>query len=507
MLHPATHSFRRCLALLGLLLLARTGAGQGWIGLANSNYGGTNNVYVNPSGLADARHKVYLNVGAVDFNFYNTYLQLDLPAPAREFIDGTRNLRKDYLNEQLSGGTKFASITTELRLASLQLALGPRQGLALTNRVRGFVQVSNVSENLARLSRYGLAEADRLGLANHLLEDNSFNISVGAYHEFALSYGRVLTANQVHFWKVGGTVKYLVGLGGGYLLNDGTQYQVYGRDSIQLQNRNLSYGFVNPRYYQQDGFGAGTLYGSQRAGSGLGFDAGVTYEWRPNFEKYQARTGGTDVVDPSRNKYRLKVGLALTDVGAITYSSSQYVRQAQLANRRTVQLGQLDTLKINSAEDIGPNVEKLVGLSSQSTRFKSYLPTTLRLTADYRLLNHIYASLLWTQNVLPAATIGLRSISSLALTPRIEFSRAEVAMPIILANNYQKLQLGAMVRLGPLFIGSDNLGGLFSLTTTTGADLYFGMGLALHQHRPKQKKAPKAPKAPKTSAPPASPKS
>jgi hypothetical protein len=478
---------KRVFSVLGLLLVAHAGVGQGWTGLALSNYGGTNNLYINPATLADSRHKFYLSALGGGINFYNTYLQLDLPAPAKEFINGDRKFRSEYLNEQLSGGEKSASITAEGRLPGLMLSLGPRSGLAFTNRVRTFMQVSNVSESLARLARYGLDDADRLGLANRLLNDNSFNLTAGAYHEFALSYARTLTLNQEHFWKAGFTAKYLVGLGGGYILNDGTQYQVYGRDSIQLQNRNLSYGFTNTNFYDQSGFGVGTLYGGQRLGRGFGLDLGVMYEWRPNYEKYAYNMDGKDWTDNSRNKYRLRLGLALTDLGAITYSNDQYVRQAQLANSRTLQLGQLDTLDIDNLNDVAPTLQRLVGLSSQSRSFKSALPTTLRLTADYRLINHLYTGLIWTQSLLPASTIGQRSISSLALIPRIEFSHLEVAVPLMLANRYQKLQVGAMVRLGPLFVGSDNLGGLFNLTTTTGADVYFGLGFALHNHRHKDK--------------------
>jgi hypothetical protein len=99
----------------------------------------------------------------------------------------------------------------------------------------------------------------------------------------------------------------------------------------------------------------------------------------------------------------------------------------------------------------------------------------------------LYAGLLWTQNLLPTRTIGSRSISSLALTPRLEFSHLEVAVPVILANNYRKLQVGAMLRVGPLILGSDNLGGLIGLKATTGADVYFGLGLALHRHRRKDR--------------------
>ena len=471
------------LALLAVGLLLSPiyqAAGQGWIGLSQSNYGGIHNTYVNPSSIADSRHSVFLSTFGGDFNFYNTYLQLDLPqAPWKPGF----SLSNKNLNEQLTGGPEFASISAELRLPSLQFGLGKGRALAFSNRARSFVQVSNVSENLARLGRYGLGEAGRLGLANRLLEDNSFNINLNAYHEFALTYAQTLTPNARHFFKVGATVKYLAGLGGGYILNSGTRYRVYARDSIQLDTPNLSYGFVDYKAYQRAGFSVGSLYGAERLGRGYGADLGLTYEWRPNYEKYEYHMDGKDWTDPSRNKYRLRLGLAITDLGSISYASDQYVQQATLVNSRVVNLGQLDTIHFNNAQTIRNTARKLVGLQSEAKSFRTYLPTTLRLSADYRLINHLYAGLLWTQNLLPANTIGSRSISSLALTPRIEFSHLELAAPIILANNYRKLQVGAMVRLGPLILGSDNVGGLAGITTTTGADFYFGLTLALQRHR------------------------
>lgn len=469
---------------LWLLMLPRPARAQDWIGLAQSNYGGTNAAYANPSAIADARHRLYINLGGAGANFNNTYLQLNLPASpwSKGF-----SLRREDLDEQGGGGSKFASLSAEARLPSVLVALGPRAALAFTNRVRGFAQASNVSDNLARLARYGLDEAQRLGLADHLTDDNSFNLNLNTYHEFALTYARTLTPNTTHFFKGGVTLKYLVGLGGGYVLNEGTGYRVYGRDSLQIQTRQLSYGLTDYNLYGQPGFTVGSLYGGQQLGRGVGADLGLTYEWRPDYAQYRYRMDGATWADPTRNKYRLRLGLALTDLGAVRYRSDQHVTQGQLASARTVQVGQLDTLLFSTLQSVGPTLQRLVGLSSEGRQFTSYLPTALRFTADYHVANHVYAGLLWTQNLLPARATGSRALSALALTPRVEFRQAELAVPLILANNYQKFQVGAMVRLGPLIVGSDNLGGLFGITTTTGADVYFGLSVALQSRRPKDR--------------------
>ncbi|TDN39772.1 hypothetical protein A8B98_17530 [Hymenobacter sp. UV11] len=456
-------------------------AAQGWLGLAQSNYGGTNSAYLNPSALADSRLSAYLNLGGAGASFYNTYLQLNLPQKPWE---AGFSFQKEYLTEQEgSGGPQHASATAEVRLPSLMLALGPRSAVAFSSRVRGFVQASGVSYNLARLARYGLGEADQLGLANQLLTDNSFNLETSAYHEFALTYARTFTPNTTHFFKGGLTLKYLVGLGGGYVRNDGTQFKVLNDNSIELQSRQLSYGLTDFRLYGQNDFTLGSLYGGQQLGRGYGADLGLTYEWRPNYQRYNYRMDGQDRPDDSQNKYRLRLGLALTDLGALAYNNSQRVRQGQLANTATVRLSQLDTLTFNTLQSVENTAQRLVGLSSTSREFTTYLPAALRLTADYQVAGHLYASLLWTQSLLPTRTLGSHTPSLLALTPRLEFSRAELALPLVWANGYRQLQVGAMVRLGPLVLGSDNLGGLLGLSSATGADVYFGLALALRRHR------------------------
>ena len=470
--------------LPGLWLLAgpaHPAGAQNWLGLAQSNYGGTNSAYLNPSALADSRLRAYLNLGGVGASFYNTYLQLSLPQKPWE---AGFSFQKEYLVEQAARrGPQFATATAEVRLPSLMLALGPRAAVAFSSRVRGFAQASGVSYSLARLARYGLGQADQLGLANQLLTDNSFNLEASAYHEFALTYARTFTPNTTHFFKGGLTLKYLVGLGGGYLRNKGVQFKVLDKNSIELQSSQLSYGLTDYRVYGQSGFTLGSLYGRQQLGRGYGADLGLTYEWRPNYRRYHYHMDGQDRPDDSQNKYRLRLGLALTDLGALAYHNGQRVRQGQLASAATVRLTQLDTLSFSTLQSVENTAQRLVGLRSTGREFTTYLPAALRLTADYRVAGPFYAGLLWTQSLLPTRSLGSHTPSLLALTPRLEFSRAELALPVVWANDYRQLQVGAMLRLGPLVLGSDNLGGLLGLRTATGADGYVGLALALRRHR------------------------
>ena len=71
---------------------------------------------------------------------------------------------------------------------------------------------------------------------------------------------------------------------------------------------------------------------------------------------------GWEWTAPNRNKYRLRLGLAVTDLGTIRYANAAYVRQAVLASTRTVRLGQLDTLHFKTLQSVGTTVDKLGSL-------------------------------------------------------------------------------------------------------------------------------------------------
>lgn len=492
-------AWRPLLALIVVLTMGRrTAQAQGWTGLATSNYGGTNGLYWNPSSIADSRHRFYVNLAGADVNFYNDYLELATPYTpwqlvrgkvGNEYRDGSGNVvfQREYLRETLNGRSKFATLSAEARLPSFFISLGPKQSIAFSSRVRGFAQAVNVSEPLARLGRYGLGEAQALGLTDQLLTDNSFNVSVNAFHEFALSYALATTDNTDHFFKAGVTVKYLVGLGSGYVNNQGAQYQVYNEDSIQVRDRQITYGTTDYEYYRRDNFKVGDFYGKNRLGRGFGGDIGVTYEWRPKAGTYDYSMDGATITDHTANKYRLKAGLALVDLGGIVYNNPNYVRQTGLTSTGTVQIGSLDTIRYRNVADVDNLMQQLVGVNSKTREFTSVLPAALNVTADYRFRDHLYVGAAWRQNLVQARAIGSRAASSVALIPRLEYSQAEVSFPLMLANNYDKFQVGAMVRLGPLTVGSDNLGGIFGATTITGYDVYASLGFGLDKKKPKDK--------------------
>ena len=67
-------------------------------------------------------------------------------------------------------------------------------------------------------------------------------------------------------------------------------------------------------------------------------------------------------------------------------------------------------------------------------------------------------------------------MNQLALMPRYERKRFEVAVPISFYEQF-KPRVGLGIRWGALTIGSDMLGPLFGLTDSYGADFYVGLSI------------------------------
>ncbi len=196
-------------------------------------------------------------------------------------------------------------------------------------------------------------------------------------------------------------------------------------------------------------------------------------------------------------KYKYRVSFNLTDIGGVRYQNPTLVSSVQInATDKFLNLKDFDAAGyteeyaavLNNALGVQPNDLK--------TSFRSGLPTAFNLNMDYQLASKLYLNALWVQNLRGTNTVAMRQNSLLALTPRLETKGLELALPISLQNNYRVLALGGFVKLGPLFVGSDNLGGLFNVGHAYGANVYAGLSVLNIRSGQKTKK-------PKTTVPPA----
>lgn len=492
------------------------GYAQNFFGIANSNFGGTNGLYFNPASIADSRNIVYLNLFAVNLNATNNYLEYKAPytlfqlatgkVPA-QYLDstGSAKFKGSYLieNAKTKGKDKSVGLSSEVRGTALLVSINRKNSIAISSRVRMAFQISDVNEELINFSRSFIEKNPSYldFLTNQYIPAAKFSINANAYAETGLSYGRVLYEKEKHFLKGGITVKKLTGLFSLFILNNNMQFKVHLPDTLDLNNPlnnvsltlkdvDIKYGYSNVDYYStatpQD------MFIKNPIGSGWGIDLGFIYEYRPDYKEFQYRMDNKDKIDNRKNKYKYRLGVSLMDVGGIKYKGSQYAlnknsRAFTVADTAFFSRFQETVGSVHGTSGVNAVIDSIIGIADSSKNFTTKLPSTLNLMAEARIFNHFCLNFSIIQALRGKQSVGIRQTSSLALTPRIEYKWIEFSMPIMLTYDYTKLQIGSMLRLGPLFIGSDNMGGLFGWTTINGFDIYAGLSIPICKGKPHDK--------------------
>lgn len=497
------------LALLACFCLAVKA--QNWIGLSAGNRAGINGIYLNPATIVDNRLAVHINLFGTGTNVYNNYISFSGEKTLLRYIREGDTLGVKNTAENLNGKDKVLNFSNEMRGPSFMVSLHPKHAIAFSTRSRVFLQAVDVSQPIARMIRWGLDDStqgfegpDGLNF-EELYNQTRFGINVNAFTEIGFTYATVLLDNKKHFLKAGITYKHLSGLYTFYLKNEGGNgVKISGDDSLTFDNTNISYGYMNEGFYRNqsgdfDNPSINQLFGTNRIGKGFGLDVGVTYELRPDYEKYKYTLDGKERWDKTKNKYLLRVSGTLMDFGQIRYSNQQYIKNNVIARNKVVTWGSLDTVgKIfDNFDSLGPGqsvftrfdsaVGTVFGFESQSNEIISKLPTAINLQADVKVVDNVYVNVLWLQGLRKKGAIGSRQFSMLALTPRYETDWFEASVPLALSNGYRNFTLGAMLRFGPVYIGSDNISGLIRKKNVYGLDFYAGLYVPIYKRNPRDR--------------------
>lgn len=113
---------------------------------------------------------------------------------------------------------------------------------------------------------------------------------------------------------------------------------------------------------------------------------------------------------------------------------------------------------------------------------------TLSIQLDYNVFKWLYIGANWNQSLISKKAIAFRRPSSLSLIPRLETRGLEIAMPVLVYDDYKQFGLGFFTRIGPVYLGSDNLINSLSGNSINGLDFYFGVSTGISAKRSKKKK-------------------
>ncbi|MFC5410008.1 DUF5723 family protein [Larkinella bovis] len=471
--------------LLFFCLVTTSVTAQNMLGVASSPYGGTQSMYLNPAFAADSKYGFYLNLVSGNAHLNNDYFRYQAPYSLTSLIlnrvpgqyklaDGTVLFRPEYLGETSNGKPKSATAWTDFRGPSLLLRLGEGGAIGLTTRLRAAAQVNNASESLLSVVRAGLEDARFYNIPSR---DNQFSVNTNTYAEVGLTLAVTLLQDDYQQLSLGATVKRLQGITAGFLKNNGLSYRILSdtaqQDTYYLQVDQLNADLGYTTYLQDKGRSVSVrqFFDGNNPGRGWGADIGLSYQLKSD--------------DPDH--YALRLGVALTDLGTIRYRRSSYVRHyaIQTTNQRFTST---DFNEARGSEGIAKVLENRLDLTEANNtgQFDSGLPTALSVNADVHLGSGFYLTGTLLQDVRGKEAVAIRQPSLISVGPRLETSAVGVAVPLTFINN--SFVAGVSLRVGPVFLGTDNLFGMIGSNSNKlrprGADIYAGLALASLRRKP-----------------------
>lgn len=458
------------LVLLALLFLSIEGIqAQSFIGFLTDNYSGVNSVIANPAHIADSRFKTDIHLAGASAFFTNDYYGVKVTDAIKEGYDFDLDATKSPTTNN------NGNVNVDVMGPAFMFNLDKSSSLAVFTRVRAFANANELNgETIDRLDDdidanddYNINEGDIYGSGN-------------AWAEVGLTYARTIFQKEQHYLKGGLSLKYLKGLGSAYLTGrnidvnydaDGTALPGGFTTGSYASTGTVTYGKFTD--FEDDNY----EYEVPKNANGFGVDLGFVYELRPDHASYNTTNSNGDVdLHKDKNKYKLKIGLSITDLGSINYKDG-------LADNYDIN-ATVSEEDIENAEDIDTLFDDLYTLTSEQNNIKAFMPTALHLNADLNLSNHFYLNLNTDLSLASKSKANVSRISNIvSLTPRFESKWFSFYVPLSVVQ-YNGFQVGAGLRAGPLYIGSGSLISLFS-SETNGADVFAGLKIPVYQSRKK----------------------
>ena len=476
-----------------LIIISYSIKSQDFVGFNQSNYAGVTGVYQQPASIVDGRMKFDMNLVGINIGAYNNYIGIKRDAFHREKKDGKTTMpafddtsfADHYMVQRDGNRNKSIYFNNRIVGPSFMIAINRKNAIALTSCIRNYFNVDGVSPDLARLA-YAEFNYPSLWIKN--LSNKNLSVQEMTWAEYGLTYARVIKEDNEHYLKAGATIKLLQGIQSAYMFVKDLKYNFQTDTTLSIIQSDVNYGHSDNLTFKDIKIGeqnSGTkVFDYSQSYPGIGFDFGMVYEWRPDYMKYKYDMDGEkNLWRKDKNKYKLKIGLSVTDIGSIKF------KKGSTSGNFNANVGYWN-LKPISPKSIGEFDDTLKGRfngTSGPSTYKMNLPMAVSLQVDYQIWKDVYLNLTpYLAFQFKKNDTKVHDISSITLTPRWDHKWFGVFIPVQY-NFLDGFRAGAAVRLGPLIVGSSNLAPLVGQKTVYGADIYTMLKIPIPYGRPKDK--------------------
>ncbi|MEY8848479.1 DUF5723 family protein [Psychroserpens sp. XS_ASV72] len=262
--------------------------------------------------------------------------------------------------------------------------------------------------------------------------------------------------SNITFLKGGATLKILQGGGALFTSSPGLMGNYTGSSEVLSTQGSIKYGLSDADFESEN-------FASDNLTFGFGMDLGFTYQWHPNREN--------DSVPIYRDRYKLKVGVSVTDIGAINYKDAEVTTYNMNA---TVNTGSYDG-------DLEEFLDDNYNNSTEKKSTKIQLPTALRVLADYKISKKFFVSAQANLSLVKKNNELANSINnSVTIAPRLETKWFSFFTPISF-REYNDVAIGGGFRLGPLYVGSGSVFSNLISDSSKTADIFAGLKIPIYR--------------------------
>lgn len=453
---------------------------QDMLGLSTGNYTGVTGMNLNPASIVDSRLKFDLNLIGVSTYFSNNYLSVKRTA----LLDGSffRDKYKDWSMVQrdlLEENTLKANEKVNLRLntrviapISFMLSVGKRSAIALSINNRTGMYVDNINQDFARLAYRSFDDNSFYGRTMNM---NGINSNTLNWLDVGLTYGTVLIDQGNHFLKGAFTAKYIGGIASGYFQADELSMSFTNNQDVNVTTPHMQYGHGNK--LSLDMYKSLSLKSLRPEAEGFGWNAGLVYEYRGKIDKFKYLT--PEYEERTRrdyNKYAFRIAFAIMDAGKLTFNKGGFNNDFSM-NAVNWNLNNRVIKNINAVDTLLS--EQAVYNTLNEGSYTVALPTAYSAQLDVHMGRGFYINAMTYQPMkLSTTDRKVRVEPAYAITPRFESRVFGFYLPVSYTK-FDDWNVGATLRLGPVYIGSSNLGSLAFNKKVPSADIHAGIRIPI----------------------------
>ena len=420
-------------------------------GISTSNRVGILNGIINPAEFSNLSKKFEVNLYGVSFDATNNrigYSDLTSGANLQDLIFKGN----DPVNLRFDGQIVGPSVAVKLL----------KWGFAITTKANLKFDLIDIDPNI------GNAISNNNPSAALTVINNNYNQRLigTSYGEVGFSIANQLFDSEKHSFSAGVTLKLLFpgsfsnfglnGLNGNISLVGSESYLT----TNQPANLNIAYSGSLANSFSNFSDYTKSIYGGL---NGVASDIGFTYKWKD----------GT-------SKYKIKAGLAIRNMGSMTYkdnnnASTNYELNIHpnASNPNGLNLNLFNNVSnLSQVENILYTNGYLKKLDGQKD-FKVNLPTVFSLYSDFKIVSKVYITGYMQRKVKKdSENDQITALNIVSITPRVNLGFFETYVPIS-NNQISGTTVGFGFRLGGFYLGSNSI---VSSMTSNGkqADFYTG---------------------------------